>query len=584
MAKHHTEDQDEEDKSLPETEATEDNTSEVDDSDKSEASAASHSEQTDKKALHHHAWHWVLTHKKISIPAFVVLVAALLFAIPTTRYAVLGTFVTQDVEVVVLDSETNQPVSKAAVSFAGVTAQTNAQGKAKLHVKVGQGSLDVGKQYYKAYKQPLTVGLGKPAQVVTTIDANGRPVAVSVANTISGEAVKNVTLTVEKSKVLTDDKGTATIILPPKATTLKGALTADGFNKTEVTVSYDPRNSKPNAFTITPAGKIYFLSNATGKIDMMKSNLDGTERQLVVAGTGKEDKNNTVLFASRDWKNIAFLSKRDGGDYPKLFLVDTTTDALSVIDEGDANFYISGWVGDRLVYQVQRPKVKAWEPKNASIKTFTVATKKLATLVDTNGEGSSSFYSTQNFGGIFLLGDEIAYVRNWYGGGQQATFNTIRVDGTQKKELKAYPQNWLDARSGDFGEVYIRSGDGQHESYQNGKLAASNISDDEYYQEYPYYLLSPSSKQTLWSEFRDGKNTFFVGDQAGEHGQNVGAAEDTFATYGWFTDNYILITRKASELRIMPATGLKAGAEASLKISDYYKPNYNRYSGYGYGG
>ena len=36
---------------------------------------------------------------------------------------------------------------------------------------------------------------------------------------------------------------------------------------------------------------------------------------------------------------------------------------------------------------------------------------------------------------------------------------------------------------------------------------------------------------------------------------------------------------------IMPVDGLKGGVEASLKVSDYFKPNYsNAGYGYGYGG
>ncbi|MGH7158047.1 MAG: hypothetical protein ACREGD_03150 [Candidatus Saccharimonadales bacterium] len=44
--------------------------------------------------------------------------------------------------------------------------------------------------------------------------------------------------------------------------------------------------------------------------------------------------------------------------------------------------------------------------------------------------------------------------------------------------------------------------------------------------------------------------------------------------YGWFTDGYILLTRKNSGMYIMPAEGLEGGIEKALKISDYYKPSY----------
>ena len=82
----------------------------------------------------------------------------------------------------------------------------------------------------------------------------------------------------------------------------------------------------------------------------------------------------------------------------------------------------------------------------------------------------------------------------------------------------------------------------------------------------------------------DGKFVFFVGDGVGENGEQIGSSED-YTAYGWFTDDYILLTRKNSEMHIMPADGLDGGVEKSFKVSDYYKPNYtNRGFGYGYGG
>jgi len=71
-----------------------------------------------------------------------------------------------------------------------------------------------------------------------------------------------------------------------------------------------------NQFKLAPVGKVFFLSNAGGKIDVVSTNLDGTDRKVVLAGTGKEDRNNTVLLASSDWKYLALLSLRDGGNNP----------------------------------------------------------------------------------------------------------------------------------------------------------------------------------------------------------------------------------------------------------------------------
>jgi hypothetical protein len=77
----------------------------------------------------------------------------------------------------------------------------------------------------------------------------------------------------------------------------------------------------------------------------------------------------------------------------------------------------------------------------------------------------------------------------------------------------------------------------------------------------------------------DGKYNLFVGNQLGDDKKSVGTLGD-YNTYGWYTDNYLLVSKSSSELYIMPKNG-----GAALKISDYFKPS-QYFSGYGggYGG
>src|SRR5438477_10713787 len=74
---------------------------------------------------HKDLWGWITTHKKISIPAAVVLPLVLLMLVPFTRYAIAGLFVKQNLQVTVVDSETNKPVTSASLTLQGVHALTN---------------------------------------------------------------------------------------------------------------------------------------------------------------------------------------------------------------------------------------------------------------------------------------------------------------------------------------------------------------------------------------------------------------------------------------------------------------------------
>lgn len=95
---------------------------------------------------------------------------------------------------------------------------------------------------------------------------------------------------------------------------------------------------------------------------------------------------------------------------------------------------------------------------------------------------------------------------------------------------------------------------------------------------YPTYLVSPSGKSTLWSESRDGKTVVFTGGSGGENGREILVSED-YKPYGWFSDDYILVSKNGSQLYIMAADG---STKQPLKITDYHRPDYS-YPGYGYG-
>jgi hypothetical protein len=538
---------------------------------------------------------WVCTHKKFTIPAGVILVLAVLAAVPVTRFAIAGLFWKQDFPVVVVDSETHKPVSSASVMLQGKLMHTDNKGKVVEHVKVGKATLAVSKQYYKAATATVTVSIMKPkAAYQITLQATGRQVPVTVVNKISGKPVSNAVIVAAKTQVRTDAKGEAVMVLPSGAAEYAVSISLNGYNtvtgKIKVTTQTDPANT----FRVTPVGKLYFLSNASGKLDVIKSDLDGQNRQVVLAGTGNEEKTNTVLLASRDWKHVALLSKRDGGTNAKLFLIETTdNDKLTTMDEGDASFALLGWSGDRFVYTVTRNQVPQGQPKRQALKSYQASTDKIVALDETSADSNG----TEVIADSYILGSEVVYVKN-RDSNRLSTFNSVQSDGTQKKVIKTYQNapngygysGYLETKPAEFNEIYLRHTSGSdpasRDEYVDGKIAASTISDSQYNdQTYLTFIVSPSGNKTFWTDFRDGKNVFFVGDVKGENGKQLPGSSDDYAAYGWYTDDYLLVTKKGSEMFIMPVDGLPGGIQKALKISDYYKPNYFiRGYGYGYGG
>ncbi|HVU59756.1 MAG TPA: hypothetical protein VHC98_02885 [Candidatus Saccharimonadales bacterium] len=541
-----------------------------------------------------HIRHIYWMKKRLAIPSTAVALILLLAAIPFTRYTALRLFIKQDIFVTVVDSQTRTPVSKAMVVVGGQRATTNASGMVHIHANVGYQTLAISKQFYQTYTHSQLVGLSaRDNHVTIELKAIGRVVPVSVINKITGKPIAGASVKALNSEATTAADGTATVVLPATAATQKVVITASGFNALNSTVQVTNRTVSANSFAITPAGKLYFLSNFSGKIDVVKTDLDGTNRQTVLAGTGNEDQRDTVLLASRDWKYLALYTQRKATGGPEIDLIDTSTDNMSNIDEGDASFTLVGWSGDRFIYLVDRNNVAANQNGREALKSFDAQTKTIDVLAQTAANPDGTY---QGIVGQYLVGDKVFYGMSWYPTfypqvtGKQAIFYSMKSDGSNKTVLKSFT---LDANADYYFQVipyavnsltisyYTSSGTTYYE-YEDGKVSQSSDVNGQTLLNttYPTYLLSPAGDKIFWSAYADGKNNLKVGDNNGQNAKTI-ASESDYSPYGWFTDNYLLVQKSDSELYIMSADG----GSQPYKITNYYKPqvSYRGYGG-GYGG
>jgi len=556
---------------------------------------------------HHKLLQWVTSHKKISIPVGAVLLLALLAAVPFTRYALAGTVVRKNFSVEVIDSQTKKPVTSATVKLEGKTAVTNNKGVAVIHANVGNATIMVSKKYYITNEKGVLVPIGKQkASEQVTLIASGRQVPVTVTNKVSGQPVSNITITAQGVEAKTDAKGEAVVVMPASKVSVDATLTGNGYNNQKVTLKVTASVDPANKFQVTPSGKLYFLSNKSGTIDVVKTNLDGSARETVLGGTGKEDKNNTVLLASQDWQYLALLSKRDGGDDAKLFLINTANDAVTTMDEGKATFSLVGWSGHHFIYKVNRYNYENWQANREILKSYDAGSGKLTVIDQTAAAGTNSFdYYYESLGNVYITTDQIVYAKSISSysanqlNGKNATLNTVKSDGSSKQTVKSWSAHFepgaaygsisVTSRVYAPNEIYVGAfynattggnDDNLYEYDGSVKTVSGKLADSLYAEtDYPTYLFSPSDGKTFWSEPRDGKNTLFVGDSEGKNQKEIASLSD-YQTYGWYTEKYLLISKNSSELYIMPAAN-----GTPLKITDYYKPS-TSFTGYGkgYGG
>lgn len=522
-------------------------------------------------------------------------VIVVLYALPTTRYGILGTFIKKSIQVVVKDSSTTKPVSKATVSINGHEVTTDGEGKATIqNIPVGEYTLKVTKKYYEASETAYTVPIfSAPVEAAEQLKATGRQVSISVTNKITGASVAGAVVSVNDTSATTDSKGIATIVLPADKKTLTGTITANNYNQMSATITI-AETFDANKVTLTPVGTLFYLSKQTGVINVMKSDLDGGNAKVVVEGTGNEIDSSTLLLAARDWKYLALSAKRDSTKVAQLYLVDATTGKLSLIDEGDATFQLAGWSGHRFIYQVTRNDKKSWDDKQQSLKSFDAETGKITTLDETSGTGTN--YETvqaEYFSSPYIVEGKIVYAKVWYFGAlaakdKMSAIMSVNPDGSSKtraKEFSATQSIGIEGRlyepQGVYFRVAVDGGKANYYEYEDGSVAAVASSDDKFYNAfYPTYLISPSGNKTLWYEPRDGKNALFVGDKDAKNVNEI-AQQSEYVAYGWYSDDYLLVSKNESELYIVSASK-KLSDTTPLKVANYHKPTV-KLPGYGYG-
>jgi hypothetical protein len=553
---------------------------------------------TEKLQLHKDNWlKRFLRTKKGKITAIIlgcVVVLGILFAVPFTRYEILGAFIKKDVKIIVVDNTTKKPVTEATIAIGGFTAKTAINGKVDIKdVPVGDYTAKVTKKHYKDDELPYSVPIfTMPEEKAVQLTATGRQVMVMVTNLITKQPLDKATLTVDGTAATTDGKGEATIVLPADKATLKGVLKRDGYNQADVEIKVTDQTDA-NKLTLTPGGKVYYLSKETGKINVMKANLDGTAAAVVVEATGNESDSETALLAARDWRYMVLSAKRKSDVKNQLYLIDSKSDSLKAVDEGNVSFQLIGWSDHKFFYIVTRDDKQAWEDKHQALKSYDADTGKLSVIDEAFGTGTS--YETaeyETFSAPYIIEGKVLYAKGVNHGAlagalsHKAAIFAVNVQSEQVQRIKEFnlvSYASVDARLYEPQEVYYRvvADDtlAQYFEYEGGNIKSTSNDDDKFYNTtYPTFLISPSGQKTLWHESRNGKNAIFIGDKNGLNSEEL-AQQSEFATYGWHSDDYILVSKDKSELYVVAA---KKPLEVPIKIANYHKATLS-FAGYGYG-
>lgn len=517
-----------------------------------------------------------------------LLVAGVAVWFTDARYAVQNAFGSAQVNITVVDSKTSQPIPDVKILLADASYTTDAKGTLSVQkVAFGKQTIKASKSAYAESSKMFVVD-SSAQSVRLSLHPTGTPLTFMIMNYVTGRPVSGAKVSFGDSSALADAKGAVAMTIPPQTSndvTLK--LVASGYNDASLKVTLGKTGAA--SVSMVPAGKLYFLSKASGTIDIVKTDLDGTNRKVVLAGTGKELDQSTVLLATRDWKYLMLRARRDSAN-EALYIVDTHDDSTTLVDKASTDISPTGWVDHKFIYSATNDSVAYTAAGRSLIKSYNADASKLTT-VDQN-QAMPEAGAVQSFSSLSIVGDGYLYGRNWgyAASGRQTEIVLVDAQGT-KKVLKTYASEEVSsvyiavtAPEAAYIGLLANTGEPKVVEYSAGRIKDTTaISfNDVVTTVFPTKVVSPSDKLTYWAEDRDGKKTLLAGDQSGQSGK-VTLNQGEYAVYGWYGDDYVLLSKDGSQLYIAPAH--VDGQLKPIKLSDYHKPTYNlRGYGYGYGG
>lgn len=317
---------------------------------------------------------WVWRHKKVRYAIIVLFLAAMAGVIgyPHSRYAILNSAgVRSRASLTVIDETMRLPIGRVNVSIGGTSVQTDSEGLARLQeVRLGRNELKISAPGYETFQKHIIVGWGSNPLGQFTLKPQGRQQPVRVTNLITGKPISDAVVDIPEATTKSDKDGQAKVsVRDPAATKITVTARASGFleKKIEITLG----DAVPD-IALTPSGKHVFAQREAGKLNVYSSNLDGTGKEKILAGSGLENAETAIVVSpNADYAAVVSTrdNERDARGYLKrtLVIIDLETKNANTIEHAEQLQLIT-WKSEGLVYvlgdstQQPRQSITLYQP------------------------------------------------------------------------------------------------------------------------------------------------------------------------------------------------------------------------------
>jgi hypothetical protein len=479
-------------------------------------------------------WHNKLVRYGTILVLFALLAGGLGF--PPTRYYALNTVgVRSAASVIVVDNATQLPLKNVTVEIGNQKGKTDEDGVAKLSkLELGAQPLSISQPGFSQVNQTVTLGLGSNPLGDFSLQAVGIQFRVTVVDYLTGKPVDGAVIESNQSNAQADAKGLVTLTLEHNETDAREAtISADGYRSEKITLV--PGQGQNRTIQLVPDRHIAYISKQSGNYDLYKSDIDGNNKKVILAGTGSEDSNITVV-QSPDGNEAAIVSKRDtlknqdGFVLQSLTLVNMERGTTLSLEHSE-QIQIVDWIGGRLVYVKIKAGTSAANPGRYQLISYDYQTNSRLQLAAANylhdivSVHGSLYFSASN---------------NYQGGVSQ--FVRINPDNTNKQVILDKNDVWGTSRDS-YDTLTLLTGLTSY-TYNFGDSSAKPAGVQANDRNGRYYQDSPDNKHAIWVDSRDGKGVLLVTDTGNGKDEVLQSLSGLSQPVHWL-DNQMLVFRIA---------------------------------------
>lgn len=490
-----------------------------------------------------------------------ILMVIVLAIVPNTRYFFLNIIgVRGSASLSVLDESTQLPLKNIHVKIANQSGLTDSEGKLKLYkIKLGKTQIAIEKRAFATKTIPVTIGWGSNPQGDITLKAVGTQYIFTATDFLSKKAIDKAEASSGEATAIADKNGKITLTIDTAEAgddALPVTIKALGYRDEQLKLDLNAKTEQK--VEMVPARKQVFISNRTGKYDVYKIDVDGKNEKLVLAGTGNERNDMTLVPHPAD-EEVALVSTRDNLRNKDGYLLST----LSLINLGDNSaksvaqserIQIIGWIGDRLLYVQIAAGASASNPKRSRLMSY-----------DYKTADKQEIASANYFNDVILVSGSVYFAPSTSYQNESVGLIKSNADGKTKKTI-INQEVWNIFRIS-YDKLNLSIAQSWYE-YKLGDEAPTKLAITPANPRSRVYVDNNGSKHSLWVDQRDGKGVLLDYDVTAKTEKTLKTASGLNTPIRWVSSNTLIYRVHTNQETADYVLNIEGGE--ARKIRDVY--------------